>query len=406
MRIGIDIDGVLTHLEQFYIDYASKFCGENDIEYCFGNYGYSVSETLGISALDEKNFWNQYLDFYAREEKARPFSSEIIKKLKDEGNEIYIITARWGTNREDEIGKRMRKIVKNWLVENEIVYDQLIFSKAENEKKVQEILDYKIDVMIEDSPKNIEQLSTFIPIICYHAAYNKDCYGKNIIRCYSWYDVYLSIKNMEFKNICDTRKNQEEKSSKKSIAIFGSSRAGKSTLSKMIAKKFPNYHIIIGDDIRSAFGKVLPNTNINSQGGIGMVDDFPRFLSTLFYKNIKRNKGEFHYIVETCDMTPRKAKELFDNENTILLFVGQAKQTPQEHFDEIRKYETESDWTYHCSDEHMMKHSEEWVTTSKQYEKECKELGIWYVDTSSHRNEVLSDTLNKIEKIILGKEQE
>lgn len=45
----------------------------------------------------------------------------------------------------------------------------------------------------------------------------------------------------------------------KNIAIFGSSRAGKSTLSKMIAKKYPNYHIIIGDNIRGAFSRVLPN---------------------------------------------------------------------------------------------------------------------------------------------------
>ena len=47
----------------------------------------------------------------------------------------------------------------------------------------------------------------------------------------------------------------------KNIAIFGSSRSGKSTLSKMLSKKYSNYHIIIGDDIRWAFQETLPNNN-------------------------------------------------------------------------------------------------------------------------------------------------
>ena len=33
MRIGIDIDGVLTDLARFVSDYGIKFCYENNIEY-------------------------------------------------------------------------------------------------------------------------------------------------------------------------------------------------------------------------------------------------------------------------------------------------------------------------------------------------------------------------------------
>lgn len=186
----------------------------------------------------------------------------------------------------------------------------------------------------------------------------------------------------------------------KNIAIFGSSRSGKSTLAKMISKKFPNYHIIIGDDIRWAFQEILPNNNINSKGGIGMLEDFPNFLSCLFYKSIKRNKDEINYIVETCDITPKKAYQLFNKGDTILLFLGTPRQTIDEHFNEIRKYQTEKDWTYNRSDEHILEHSKHWIVKSKEYEKECKELNIWYVDTSFDRQEVLNDTLIKIEKMI------
>ena len=43
---------------------------------------------------------------------------------------------------------------------------------------------------------NINKISTRIPVICFHAGYNKNCIGDNIIRCYSWYDIYSKINKM------------------------------------------------------------------------------------------------------------------------------------------------------------------------------------------------------------------
>ena len=196
MRIGIDIDGVLTDIEQFVIDYISKYCVENNIEYSIGDSNYDYSKTFNISEDQENDFWNTYLEYYAINEKARPFAPEIIKKLKKEGHEIYIITARWLTDRDDNIGNKMREIVTNWLYENEISYDKLIFSKSSNERKSQEIFEHKIDLMIEDNPNNINELASLVPVICYNADYNKNCTGSKIIRCYSWYDIYAKIQNM------------------------------------------------------------------------------------------------------------------------------------------------------------------------------------------------------------------
>lgn len=190
------------------------------------------------------------------------------------------------------------------------------------------------------------------------------------------------------------------------IAIFGSSRSGKSTLSKMISKKYPHYHIIIGDDIEWAFQQTLPSYKINNNGGSGMEEDFPNFLSCLFYQSIKSNDGIFNYIIETCDITPKKAQELFNKKNTIILFLGISQLTVEQHFSEIRKYETERDWTYKRSDDQLMEHCKYWLSKSKEYENECKRLNIWYVDTSFNREEVLNSTLEKIENMILANEGE
>ncbi|MCI8326514.1 MAG: hypothetical protein HFI37_01910 [Lachnospiraceae bacterium] len=199
MRIGIDIDGVLTNVEQFSMDYFSRYCVERNVEYHIGDSSYEIAKTFGVSDELASEFWDEYLEYYGVHEPARALASEVIKKLKQEGHEIYIITARWRTNKDDAAGKRMRGIVKKWLDENEIVYDQLIFSQAQGERKSQEVQESGVDVMVEDNPGNIAELSEIVPILCYATGYNKECTGDNITRCYSWYDVYEKIRKMDKK---------------------------------------------------------------------------------------------------------------------------------------------------------------------------------------------------------------
>ncbi len=187
----------------------------------------------------------------------------------------------------------------------------------------------------------------------------------------------------------------------KNIAIFGASRSGKSTLAHMICKKYPNYNLIIGDAIRKAFSEVLPQNNINSQiGSSGMLEDFPKFLSYVFYRSIKKIDGDFNYIIDTCDISPEKANELFYRDDTLIIFLGYPHQTEKEHLIQIKKYEKETDWTYGQTEEYMKGHAKHWTSRSKYFEHTCKELGIWFVDTSFNREKVLEETMRQIETLI------
>ena len=189
MRIGIDIDGVIIDIEKWQLDYGSKYYFEK-----YGNVeikdpcGFDTIDIFNYEKKDDDEFWDKHLEYYSINEKPRPFASEVIKKLKDDGNEIFIITARYSHEQE-----KMRNIVKNWLEQNKIYYDKIIFSY---EDKLQYCIDNKIDIMIEDRPKNINDISKYIPVICYDAGYNEKCTGKNIIRAYSWYDIYCKIKKL------------------------------------------------------------------------------------------------------------------------------------------------------------------------------------------------------------------
>lgn len=117
---------------------------------------------------------------------------------------MYIITARWlaGPKIEkqfaesDLVREKMRTTVKQWLKKNEIVYDEIIFSE---EDKSRHIMEKNIDIMIEDSPQNLKELSKLTQIICYDWEYNKGIENENIYRCNNWDEIYDKIKELEIK---------------------------------------------------------------------------------------------------------------------------------------------------------------------------------------------------------------
>ncbi len=194
MRIGIDIDGVLTDIEQYQLDVGSKFVFEKYHKEITHSNAYDIRNIFDMGQNLDNEFWKENLYEYATKEPARKYSSEIINKLKKEGNEIYIITARFLTDRDDEYGEKMRTIVINWLKEYNIYYDKIIFSP---EEKLDICVENNIELMIEDCVNNINTISSKIPTICFNAGYNQECKGKNIYRCYSWYDIYAKILQIQ-----------------------------------------------------------------------------------------------------------------------------------------------------------------------------------------------------------------
>lgn len=193
MRIGIDIDGCLTDISKFIADFGVKFCYENNIKYNLKEDEYDEAKGLGISYENAEKFWNKYLEYYSTKYQARKFASEVIKKLKEE-NEIYIITARNEEGLPKEVYGKMQNMVKKWLEDEEILYDKLIFTTG---SKLPYCIENSIDIMIEDSPKNVKEISSKIPVLCFDNPYNKNIEGDNIIRVYSWYDMLNNISQIK-----------------------------------------------------------------------------------------------------------------------------------------------------------------------------------------------------------------
>ena len=195
MRIGIDIDGVLTDIEKWQLDYGSKFYYENYNKEIVNPKGYETNDIFNSTFECDDLFWDKYFKEYSINVEARKFASEVILKLKQDGYKINIITARGSflSHSSNVMSKKENEqVVKDWLKKNDIYYDSLIFS---SEDKLDICIDNDINIMIEDKVDNINKISTKIPVICFNAGYNEECKGENIFRVYTWYDIYNTIKN-------------------------------------------------------------------------------------------------------------------------------------------------------------------------------------------------------------------
>ena len=192
MKIGIDIDGVLTDERRYITDYATKYFYESNIPYKIDKAKYYDEEFFSISRDTYNNLVCEYIMNYAKNVQIRAYAAEIIHRFKKLGNEIYIITSRIYTTYENEHKETMQNLVRSWLKLNKVEYDKIIYAND----KLNVCKKENIGLMIEDKPANIVDISSIIPVVCYDNEYNDTLYGKNIIRCYSWYDIYKNIEEI------------------------------------------------------------------------------------------------------------------------------------------------------------------------------------------------------------------
>ena len=182
----------------------------------------------------------------------------------------------------------------------------------------------------------------------------------------------------------------------KNIIILGVARSGKTTLARMIKKKYSNYNIIDGDCIRSTFEKVLPDVNINHLNGIGMSEKFPEFCSKLFEYQIKEHDDVFNYIFESCDINPTQLKKYFNIENVQVLFLGYPRLTIEETISNYKKYAQSGDYMIKKSDDEIEKRAIMWVQKSQQLLDECMKYNVKFIDVSYNRDEIFKKLVEEL----------
>ena len=192
MKIGIDVDNTITTTMPILKAYCKKYNDEvvkRNLK--MNEKGYSTTNLYDWTAEENIMFCNKYLEEVVLQAEVKENASEIIEKIKNEGNEIFIITARSQPRFKDPYN-----LTKDFLDKNNIVYDKIIVNC---EDKYTYCKENNIDIMMDDEPRHINAISELIPVIVFKDLQNEDCKGENIIKVDTWnevYNVYSKIKKM------------------------------------------------------------------------------------------------------------------------------------------------------------------------------------------------------------------
>lgn len=192
MKIGIDIDGVLNNLDEYYIICGTKFCFEKGIPFCMHIDKYNLTDKFDWNKSTEIQFYQEnYLNFLTSSNYLRIGASEVLQELYKDNN-IVIITARQQADIPTHYKLTIEQITEQWLKNNLIPYNKLIFT---NSNKTDVLLSEKIELMIEDNPEYLNKVAHMpITFLCFDTNYNRIQLPQNVHRIYSWHEILVFIR--------------------------------------------------------------------------------------------------------------------------------------------------------------------------------------------------------------------
>ena len=191
MKIGIDIDNVISNfndeLLKEYLKHDKELRNTGIInEDVFIRYG-----MFDWTEKEEAEFYKNNIERIAIKLKPIHRATETIKKLKEDGNEIIIISGRNNGEYNNPYN-----LTEEWLAKYNIVYDKLILTNAYNkEEKANVCKENNIDIMIEDSTQtavNIEKIGT--NVLFMNTRYNKN--NENFEKVSNWKEIYSKISKL------------------------------------------------------------------------------------------------------------------------------------------------------------------------------------------------------------------
>ena len=186
MNIGIDIDDTISETYATLLEYAQKYTIEE------------LKRSPIIKSFNTENetarFWKKYYEEIIKKVNIKTFAANIIKELKESGDKIFLITARW--NLKDN---NIEQITKDWLKENNVKYDKLIINAKEKLKFVKE---NNIEIFIDDSCRNCKDIeyNSNAKVFIMDTRVNQNLEDEKITRVYSWPHLYKEIKKLKEEN--------------------------------------------------------------------------------------------------------------------------------------------------------------------------------------------------------------
>lgn len=192
MKIGIDIDNCISNFDDTLLKEYLKHDKElRNTGIINENPEYLRRGMFDWTEEEEKNFYDANIEKFAKSLKPLENSPHYIKKLKEDGHEIYIITGR---NNGEYISPY--ELTEEWLKQYDIIYDKLVLTDAyDKHAKTVVCLENNIDLMIEDSTRtSLDLKNNGIKVFTMNTRYNQK--EQTLDRVSNWKEIYEKISKL------------------------------------------------------------------------------------------------------------------------------------------------------------------------------------------------------------------
>lgn len=193
MIIGVDIDDTLTDIRDEvgaaalkYAQSLNKDIDETKVVWDKNNNGSSFKERYNFNYDELLYFFGNIQENITKKAKPREDVVDVIKKLREDGHKIYIITAR-----DSEFHNNPYELSKTWLNKNNIEYDKLIVDARD---KVKICREQNVEIFIDDKLSNCMQISNENIVTIRITNYTEQ--HQNIVNKKNWKEIYEYIKQL------------------------------------------------------------------------------------------------------------------------------------------------------------------------------------------------------------------
>ncbi len=181
----------------------------------------------------------------------------------------------------------------------------------------------------------------------------------------------------------------------KHILISGVPRAGKSTVSRLIAKRYGYQHISM-DSVIAGFEQCFPETGVSSyveptpEASMRTVSrKMAPFLQAMIDSG-EYDELDYGMVIDMYRLLPEDYVKYIDPEKCAAYYFVTADLTVEERLQMLKQYDTPNDYTFFDTEEKRRARCEEIVAHSRLLREQCARFGLPCYETSQDREAVLS----------------
>ncbi|MBQ8799255.1 MAG: hypothetical protein IJZ55_06800 [Lachnospiraceae bacterium] len=187
----------------------------------------------------------------------------------------------------------------------------------------------------------------------------------------------------------------------KHIIIAGVPRAGKSTVSQMIAKKFGYQHISM-DSIIAGFEKTFPNVGIDTGADVDVKENVQSISAKIApFLRAMMDSGEYDecdygMVIDVFQLLPEDYRKHMDPSVCEIHYFITSDVTAEKRFELLKQYDTPKDYTYYKPEEENRRDCAEIVEISTYFKEQCEKWQLPYYETAQNREKVLGEFIKQL----------